>query len=313
MQTSALARAMEKDVDLVKGCGVDAVRLSMPISARQRAAKTRVGDTEYVSKALAISAYAKESGLEVVFSPYDTTRCELGLLEELLQAFAREGCVDRVRLVDTTGAATPEAIRFLVRFMDEAGGIPIEVHCHNDFGLATANTLAGVLAGARYVSATVNGVGERSGNAALEEVVVALAVLYGIDTGVRLDGLTEISRLVEAHSGVPSSRTRRSSDETLSRTSPASSSRVCCTTRSRQSRTLRSSSDRRRSIVVGKKSGRASVDAKVDELYGSDRPKHLEIDSLVSEIKQLSIDLGRSLDDNEVRQLIVQQAKGRSE
>ena len=159
MQTSALARAIEKDVDLVKGCGVDAVRLSMPISARQRAAKTRVSDTEYVSKALAISTYAKELGLEVVFSPYDTTRCELSLLEELLQAFAREGCVDRVRLVDTTGAATPEAIRFLVRFMDEAGGIPIDVDCHDDFGLATANTLVGVLAGARYISATVNGVG----------------------------------------------------------------------------------------------------------------------------------------------------------
>src|SRR4029077_21027221 len=132
-------------------------------SARQRAAKTGVGNAEYVSKALAISSYAKDMGLEVVFSPYDTTRCELALLEELLQAFAREGCVDRVSLVDTTGAATPEAIRFLVRFMDEAGGIPIEVHCHNDFGLATANTLAGVLAGARYISATVNGVGERSG------------------------------------------------------------------------------------------------------------------------------------------------------
>ena len=119
------------------------------------------------------------------------------------EAFRQEGCVDRVRLVDTVGAASPEGVRFLIGFMREAlGDIPIEVHCHNDFGLGTANTIAAALAGADYLSVTVNGLGERAGNTPLEEVVVALKVLYGIDTGVATGRLKQVSDEVERLSGV---------------------------------------------------------------------------------------------------------------
>jgi isopropylmalate/homocitrate/citramalate synthase len=200
---SALARASEGDVDLVARTGADAVRISFPISARQRNAKLHVDDEEYLRVALAISTYAKGRGLQVVFSPYDTTRADLPLLERLLQAFRREGCVDRVRVVDTVGAASPQSIAFLVRFMREAiGDLPIEVHCHDDFGLGTANTLAGALAGAAYLSVTVNGLGERAGNTPLEEVVVALKVLYGVDTGVDTTALTALSAEVQRRSRV---------------------------------------------------------------------------------------------------------------
>ena len=190
---SALARATEADIDLVAGTGADAVRISFPISSRQRAAKLHVDDSEYVRDSLRISHYAKSLGLQVVLA----LRHHLGdlpLLERLLRAFRQEGCVDRVRLVDTVGAASPEGVRFLIGFMREAlGDIPIEVHCHNDFGLGTANTIAAALAGADYLSVTVNGLGERAGNTPLEEVVVALKVLYGIDTGVATGRLKPVS------------------------------------------------------------------------------------------------------------------------
>ncbi len=200
---SALARATEKDVDLVAGTGADAVRISFPISARQRNAKLHVDDEEYLRSALAISTYAKGRGLQVVFSPYDTTRADLPLLGRLLEAFRREGCVDRVRVVDTVGAASPQSISFLVGFMRDAGGdIPIEVHCHDDFGLGTANTIAGALAGAAVLSVTVNGLGERAGNTPLEEVVLALKVLYDVDTGVDTTVLTALSAEVQRRSNV---------------------------------------------------------------------------------------------------------------
>jgi isopropylmalate/homocitrate/citramalate synthase len=304
VQTSALGRGTEADVDLVESCGVDAVRLSMPISDRQRDAKFRTDPEQYVARALAISSYAKERGLQVVFSPYDTTRCDLALLESLLSAFRAEGCVDRVRLVDTTGAATPEAVRSLVRFMQEAGGgIPIEVHCHDDFGLATANTVAGALAGAEWVSTTVNGIGERSGNAPLEEVVAALAILYDVDTGVDMTALTSLSQLVEAHSGVA----LQAHKPVVGRNSFSHESGLVVSGLLRDPFTAESYTPelvgQTRQIVLGKKSGRASVEAKLRLLYEEEVVPSVDLDALVQSIKERAIELGRALTDHEVRLL----------
>lgn len=305
VQTSALGRGTEADVDLVRSCSVDAVRLSMPISDRQRDAKFKSDAGQYVAKALAISHYAKSVGLQVIFSPYDTTRCDLSLLETLLEAFRDEGCVDRVRLVDTTGAATPEAVRFLVQFMHEASdGIPVEVHCHDDFGLATANTIAGAIAGADYLSTTINGIGERSGNAPLEEVVAALALLYEIDTGLDLARLTELSRTVEVYSGVY----LQAHKPVVGRNSFSHESGLVVSGLLRDPFTAESYSPalvgQVRQIVLGKKSGRASVEAKLHELYAGSPVPDLDVGDLVHAIKDRAVELGRSLKDDEVRVLV---------
>jgi isopropylmalate/homocitrate/citramalate synthase len=181
---SALARSRRDDIDVLAACGAWAARISMPISAIQRTKKLKLNDDEYIRLALEITTYTKEKQLQCIFSPYDTTRCELPLLRRLLEVFNREKTVDRVRVVDTTGCATPQVIGLLVREMRKVSDIPIEIHCHDDFGLAVANTIAGVQHGAEYVSLTVNGIGERSGNASLEEVALALQVLYGVDCGI---------------------------------------------------------------------------------------------------------------------------------
>lgn len=309
--TSALARATEQDVDLVRACGVDAVRLSLPIGERQRRVKVRLDDDEYTARALRIASYAKEQGLEVIFSPYDTTRCDLAVLRSLLVAFRREGCVDRVRLVDTAGAASPEAIRFLVGQMHEAsGGLPIEVHCHDDFGLATANTIAGALAGAAFVSTTVNGIGERSGNAALEEVVAALTLLYGIDLGISLDELTPLSRRVEELCGV----TLQPHKPVVGRNSFAHESGLVVSGVLRDPFTAESYAPelvgQQRRIVVGKHSGRASVEAKVRDLLGSEAPGELDTDGLADDVKARALELGRSLEDDELLELVRTRAQG---
>lgn len=296
--TSALARAMEEDVDLVTSCGVDAVRLSMPISPRQRAAKINIDDDEYLRRALAICAYAKERNLDVIFSPYDTTRCELPLLKTLLKAFARERCVDRVRLVDTTGAASPEAIRYLLAIMHDAGeGIPIEVHCHDDFGLATANTVAAALAGAAFLSVTVNGIGERSGNAPLEEVVTALELLYGVPTGINLAALDQVSALVARQSGVEPQPHKA----VVGRNSFSHESGLVVSGVVHDPFTAEPYAPelvgRKRQIVVGKKSGRVAIDAKLDEL-GID-VADVDTDAVLADVKAESLRLERSLTDDE--------------
>ena len=201
---SVLCRAVTSEIDLAVSLGVWGVRLSFPVSALERRHKLKgISDEEYLKRALEISEYSRRKGAYVIFSPYDTTRAELSFLRRLVAELDRAGTVDRLRVVDTTGCALPGAITYLIGQIREAAPkLPLEIHCHNDFGLACANTLAGIMAGADYGSTTINGLGERCGNASTEEVAMALEVLYGVRTGLNLAKLTSISRLVAKLSGV---------------------------------------------------------------------------------------------------------------
>jgi isopropylmalate/homocitrate/citramalate synthase len=202
---SVLCRALPQDVDLALSLGAWGVRLSFPISRVERDAKLKgIGDEEYLERALEITQYARDAGAYVIFSPYDTTRADPAFLLRVVTALEGMGTVDRLRVVDTTGCALPEGIAALITLLrDAAPTLPMEIHCHDDFGLACANTVAGAVAGAGFVSTTMNGIGERSGNAATEEVALTLEALYGIDTGLDLTKLVGVSRLVEELSGVP--------------------------------------------------------------------------------------------------------------
>jgi isopropylmalate/homocitrate/citramalate synthase len=302
---SALARALPADIDLLVACGVSGARISQPISARQRDAKTHWDDEAYLKLALEISSYAKQRGLQVIFSPYDTTRADLGLLERLLKAFEREGCVDRVRLVDTTGAATPQAIQFLVRFMiDASGGIPIEVHCHNDFGFATANTVAGALAGASYLSTTINGLGERAGNTALEEVVLALKVLYGVEVGIDTTRLRAISEEVERRSGVA----LQTHKAVVGRGAFVHETGMVVAGVINDPFTAEAYAPELvgqvRSIVVGKKSGKASIQFKLAQM-GVSADDALQ-GAILADVKAQAIKVKRALSDDEFKDIVAQ-------
>jgi isopropylmalate/homocitrate/citramalate synthase len=122
-------------------------------------------------------------------------------LERFLTTVISQGHADRVRVVDTVGSCLPQAIQYMVRWMARVTKLPVEIHCHDDFGMATANTLAGLAAGATVASTVFNGMGERAGGAPTEEVVMALKVLYGIDLGLRCDKFYAVSKLLQEMSG----------------------------------------------------------------------------------------------------------------
>ena len=145
---------------------------------------------------------AREAGTTVnLFLP----ECTRANLEHILLAakLAEAEGASAVSVVDSQGVARPAVMKYLVQQLKAATNLEVEVHCHNDFGLAVANVLAAYEGGADVLQVSVNGIGYRAGNAALESVVMALEVLYGVDTGVRLDQLPELCRLVEQISGIP--------------------------------------------------------------------------------------------------------------
>jgi methanogen homocitrate synthase len=201
-KTMVLCRTIPREIDMALKCGVWGVVLEAP-SGEVRI-KYQFGWTEEDVLKNAVSAvkYAKQNGLFVNFFPFDTTRARWPFLERLLSEVMEAGA-DSISVVDTTGVALPSAIGALVRRVKNLVKVPVEVHTHNDFGLAVAGTLAGVEAGAGVVHVAANGLGERCGNASLDEVAVCLKALYGIETNLRYDKLYELALLVQERSGVP--------------------------------------------------------------------------------------------------------------
>jgi isopropylmalate/homocitrate/citramalate synthase len=155
---------------------------------------------EVLGRTAAAIGRAVDSGIEVAFTPSDSTRADPEFLAELWRAAAAAGA-GRVYVADSVGVATPELLALLVRRARDVTGLAVGVHCHSDFGLGTANTVAGVMAGADRVDVAVNGLGDRAGNAPLEEVVAALELLYDLRTGVSIETLTSLSRAFAHASG----------------------------------------------------------------------------------------------------------------
>jgi homocitrate synthase NifV len=189
-------RALIPDIEASISCGITAVDISLSVSdimIENKINKSREWVKDQLKRAL---GFAKEKELYVCVGGEDASRADINFLIDLLR-IAQEYGADRFRFCDTLGVLDPFSMFDKVRQLTEAvPGLDLEVHTHNDLGLATANALAGVRGGARYISTTVNGLGERAGNAALEEVVMALKVACGIDVGIDTRRLFAVSRLV---------------------------------------------------------------------------------------------------------------------
>lgn len=196
------SRCMKSDVDLALECGVEGVEMEIPSS--EHIIKHAYGWP--IEKAIDLSVeatrYAADHGLYVAFFTIDSTRADLDWWFRIINNVASKGHMDSIVLVDTFGVCTPEAIRYFTRKVKEKFDVPIEAHFHNDFGLATANTLAAVSEGVEIVHTTVNAIGERMGNADLAETALALKALYGVNSNIDYSKLRELSKLVEEASGV---------------------------------------------------------------------------------------------------------------
>ncbi len=199
----AAARAVRKDVEACIECEVDEVSVFIACSDLHLKYKLNMTREKVMEAAVRETEYARAHGLKVSFVTEDTFRADLDYVVQLYNACIEAGAT-RAVLCDTVGIMTPAGIRwFLDQVKPRFHQVQLSFHGHNDFGLAVANSLAAVEAGVEVPHTCVNGLGERSGNASFEELVMTIEALYGHRTGIDVSRLYEVSRLVEKLSGVP--------------------------------------------------------------------------------------------------------------
>ena len=197
------ARTVLADVDAVIKSGATHIAIFVAASNVHLRYKLKMTQAEVREAALQCVRRAKEAGLHTSFVTEDTVRAPLDFVERLYRDVQDAGA-DRLVVADTVGIMTPTTFRWwLTEFQRRVHPKDLSVHCHNDFGLATANTLTALEVGAVAPHTCVNGLGERSGNAAFEEVAFILERLYGVHTGLKTERIYELSRLVEELSGIP--------------------------------------------------------------------------------------------------------------
>ena len=193
-------RAVISDIEQSIDCGVDAVAISISVSDIHIKHKLKTSREWVLENMVKAVLYAKKNGLYVSVNGEDASRADRDFLVEFINA-AKEAGADRFRYCDTVGIMDPFKIYTDIKYLEEKTGFDIEMHTHNDFGMATANAVAGVKAGANYVGVTVNGLGERAGNAALEEVIMSFKYVFGYDVDIDTTKFREASEYVSRASG----------------------------------------------------------------------------------------------------------------
>lgn len=201
-QIFSFARCMPQDVKLAKDCGVYGIITEIPSS--EHIIRNAYGKTvEWAIQAsIETTLAAKEAGLYTVFFTIDSTRSEPERLLDLIDKVATDGHMDAMTIADSFGGCTPQAIAMFVKRYKARFKQPLEIHCHEDFGLGVINTIAALANGAEVAHVTVTGTGERAGNVPLEDTVMALHALYGVDTGVKTEKFYELSKLVQELTGI---------------------------------------------------------------------------------------------------------------
>lgn len=199
-----LARTNKKDIDAAIDCGLNYIHTFIATSDIHLQYKLKMTREQALAKAIEAVEYGKAHGLQVEFSAEDATRTDREFLKHVFSEVAKAKA-DRIDIPDTVGYSTPQYIAEITKDAIAATKLPISVHCHNDFGLAVANTISGIQAGAQCAHVTINGIGERAGNASLEEFVMALQCLqFGQkwETGIKTKLLYETSRFVSNLVGI---------------------------------------------------------------------------------------------------------------
>src|SRR5713101_3664260 len=297
-------RALTSDINKSLECGARGVILEIPIGYPKLLWQFKWTWEDVLKKSVEVVRYAKAHDLEVVYFPYDTTRAREDDLTNLLTRMVQDAPPDSVGIVDTMGCVLPGAMKYLVRLVKRlTNGLPVEVHTHNDFGMAVATELAGVEAGAEVVHSCANGLGERTGNAALEELIVALHVLYGYETQYRLDRLPELGALVSRLSNAPiavnkpilgaGNFTRESGigvDLVLKKPLAMFGTHPALTGRSGE-------------VVLGKKSGKASITYHLEQIGITDADDEA-IAEILRRVKEKGIEKRGLVDAAEFREIV---------
>jgi isopropylmalate/homocitrate/citramalate synthase len=294
------SRAMTEDLDALIELGTTATVIEVPTSEIKMEAYGLNRD-KVTQRAVGAIRHAVEHGMRVLFFPVDGTRTDLGFLREIYAAGLEAGASE-VAVVDTIGACTPEAIEGLIREVKSWVGpdIPVHFHGHNDFGLATASAIAAVRGGAEWIQGTINGMGERAGNADIAEVALALQCLYNVPVAMDLSKARQVSTMVQKAGGYKVDGWKPVVGKNLFvRESGAVANQFHIPEAIEPYSAELVAADRR--IVLGKKSGLSSIDLKVKEL-GLDLTKD-DYPAVLAEVKDQATRAGRLLTDDEFRQI----------
>ncbi len=204
----AFARCMKEDVKRAVDLGVEGIIVEIPSSGHVIKYAYQWPLEKAIDLSIEATQYAKENGLYTVFFPIDASRAEIDWFLDLIVKVATEGHMDALGVVDTFGGLAPHTVKYLVKKIKERIDKPLEAHFHDDFGMGAANTVMGLAAGIEVAHTTVSATGERAGNAAYEDVVMALLTMYGVDLGIDTTKMYEIAKFVQEKGGhrVPSNR-----------------------------------------------------------------------------------------------------------
>jgi methanogen homocitrate synthase len=298
----AFSRAMTKDVDLALECGVYGVVIEIASGLPRIKYQYTWDENETIHRAIEAINYAKKKGLFVNFFPFETTRAEKPFLMRFLDEVKQNASPDSIAVIDTTGCILPSAMRKLVLEIKARVNLPIEVHTHNDFGMAVAVSLAAVESGAEVVHTCINGLGERCGNASIDEVAVCLKTLYGLECSIRLDKLYKVSRRAQEISGIPMAPNKPLVGEgaflresglgvKLLKTNPTVLFAI-------NPRLL----GRNYELGLGKKSGKESIRFVLEELGIGATDE--QVQRLLSQVKEMGTECGRLLTREEFRELV---------
>lgn len=246
--------------------------------------------------------YAKKKGFYVTFFPYDTTRAEESFLKELYTEVVEKAHPDSVAIVDTIGCALPQAIYYLVKKVRSWVNVPVEIHTHNDFGMGVATSIAAVQAGAEVVHGCMTGLGERTGNAPLEQIAVGLRSLLGLDIKLDLKKIYSVCQRMSELSHLPIPINAPVTGDVAYAREIGLGAKLFQTAPTTIFPLRPSFLERKPRIVLGKKSGKDSIKIKLEELH-LQFPEE-RIHDLLTQVKQNSIEKGTYLNDEEFKSLV---------
>ena len=294
-------RAVIGDIEQSIDCGVDSVAISISVSDIHIQHKLKTSREWVLENMVKSVEFAKKNGLYVSVNGEDASRADKDFLVEFINA-AKQAGANRFRYCDTVGIKEPFGIRDDIKYIYDKTGFDIEMHTHNDFGMATANAVAGIMGGASHVGVTVNGLGERAGNAALEEVIMSLMLVYGYKgDGINTQMFREVSEYVSRASG----RDLPIWKAIVGTNMFAHESGIHADGAIKDPKNYEAFDPAivglERQIVIGKHSGRAAVVNKFKE-YNIDLTDE-ESQGILELVRSTSVRLKRSLFDKEVVQL----------
>ena len=200
MNTLVWCRMSEDDLNLCDNLGIGMVDLSIPVSDQQIFHKLGKSKSWVLKQIDRLTRIAIDMGMAVCIGGEDSSRADIEFLKQVI-ATAENAGASRFRFADTLGVMDPFTVFDTLSALKVGSSLDLEMHAHDDLGLATANTLAAIRAGVKHVNTTVNGLGERAGNAAMEEVIMAARHQYGVDSGINLKALPMLSEVVAEASG----------------------------------------------------------------------------------------------------------------